>query len=333
MITRSGISKRLWHGGAVALWLIGQACASETPAPPPPSYILPNQGVTNLPPNAQPIGPVMSAGTAGMVATPGPASDYYPEGPAMPDPGFTPIEQGLDPSMFPSASDTLALFQLSDPERNTVQAGNVCERLATLQCAGEAHCCEQPGRDFAACKAETVNTCRNSAYLDQMTADMNTGFDPLLTSQRLLEFEQKASTCDISVSAWGETVEGLRGIMQGTIAVNGSCAPRALSVQGAAAALAYCQDPAQTACMPDAAFITWTCTARAAAGGACLTDLNCQSGLFCPQDNPLMPKRSACEARRTDGQPCNASNACASLACKGGMCVPASVQSTFCLQE
>lgn len=319
---------------AAALWLVSQGCSSEPPARAPSSAV-PDSGFTAAS-GAQPNGPGFPAATAGMLApapaTPGFNTGSMPPAPAMPGPGSQPANpaQSVDPSV--PASDTLALFQVNDPERNNVQAGNICDRLATLQCAGEAHCCEQPGRDFATCKSAVVNTCRNSAYLDQMTSDASTGFDAQLTSQRLLEFEQKASSCDISVSAWGETVEGLRGIMQGTIAVNSSCAPRSLSVQGAAAALAYCQDPAQTACMPDAAFFTWTCTARAAAGGPCLTDLNCQSGLFCPQDDPLMPKRSTCEPRRADGESCTSANACASLACKGGVCVPASVQSTFCLE-
>src|SRR5689334_19202380 len=39
----------------------------------------------------------------------------------------------------------------TDPDRNRVPAGHVCDRLTTLQCAGEQHCCPT-NRSYDTCK-------------------------------------------------------------------------------------------------------------------------------------------------------------------------------------
>lgn len=226
-----------------------------------------------------------------------------------------------------------AAFDLDNPDRNKVTAGDVCDRLSVLQCAGEAYCCDSPGRTYEECYATTVDSCRNDAYLDFMTNDNSTGFDATIAEATLLVYETKALACDPAVASWGETVDGLRGIMQGTKADGTSCAPKALlSLPAAAASLAYCSDPNNVACMPNGTFTSWTCTARADIGGACITDLNCATGNYCIQDNPLEPVRSTCAARKANDEACGFNNECQSLACKAGVCVEATAQAAYCLQ-
>ncbi|HTU62522.1 MAG TPA: hypothetical protein VMF89_28875, partial [Polyangiales bacterium] len=43
-----------------------------------------------------------------------------------------------------------------DPERNKVTAAQLCERLATINCAGEAFCCDAPNRTVEACKQDLI---------------------------------------------------------------------------------------------------------------------------------------------------------------------------------
>ena len=234
------------------------------------------------------------------------------------------------PSQLTTGNDSEALFALSDPARNQVQAGQVCERLATLQCAGQAHCCPQPSTDFEACRVKALQGCREGSHLDTISSDPGTGFDAAAANVRLQAYEEKALACDPSVAAWADSAAGLRGMMQGTVASGASCAPQGLSTSSAAAALAYCQAPDEVSCLPDPTFLTWTCTGRAGPSGSCLTDLNCQSGLFCPQADYLSPVHSQCTLRRDLGQSCISPNECQSAACQGGSCVDATVEAVYC---
>jgi hypothetical protein len=226
---------------------------------------------------------------------------------------------------------TMRVFDAgSDPERNAVIAGQLCDRLSTIQCAGEAFCCDNPGRDFNACKEQMQDGCEDSLMFDALAESEKTGFDPGHARAAYEEIERLASECDPSVARFGGSIEGLRGIFKGTVAAGGSCTTINVTRRDEVAkALASCTEPAANACLPNGVLL-WTCTARAATGGACFTDVNCNDGLYCP--NPDFDVAgSTCRDRKPVGEPCTTPNECATLFCKGGQCVDETVQAAYCL--
>ena len=220
------------------------------------------------------------------------------------------------------------------PDRNAVKAGGLCERLSTIQCAGEELCCDAPGRDFAACKTTMKAGCETSLYLDKISLDPRSGFDAARAKTVFEMIETKAMACDPGTAAFGESADGLRGIFQGTVAPRGSCPPDVGNKAKAAAALASCKDPGANACLPNPPLgITWSCAPRSAAGGPCFTDINCNAGLYCPNPSLVPVPASACAARKADGATCAAPYECGSLFCKGGKCVAADKQAAYCLKQ
>jgi hypothetical protein len=211
-----------------------------------------------------------------------------------------------------------------------VPAGTVCARLSQLQCEAEAVCCKAPGRTVDACKIAMAQKCA-TLYLDQVSKNPVSGYAPHTAGVAMAEFEQRAATCDPTVVAWGASVSGLRGIFPGTESSGADCTPKNLLDQSDAAShLMACKNPADTACLPSLA--TWKCTSRANAGGACFSDVNCQDGLYC--DNPQTALVGAtCKARKATGTSCTAGTQCASLVCKGSVCVAADVQAVYCLTD
>ncbi|HEX4353245.1 MAG TPA: hypothetical protein VHZ95_10030, partial [Polyangiales bacterium] len=140
----------------------------------------------------------------------------------------------------------------NDPSRNAAAPGGLCARLAAIDCAGEAHCCNAPGRTVDACRADVMQTCSSSLYLDQLAMNPVTGFDQTATTSAFTELEQKASVCDVTVAAWGGSTDGLRGILKGTLAANANCKPTGMVTDPvvAGAALASCSGITTTACLP-----------------------------------------------------------------------------------
>jgi Dickkopf-like protein len=220
----------------------------------------------------------------------------------------------------------------TDPGRNRVPAGQVCERLATVQCAAEVACCGNPGHTFDQCKAAQKAGCVNDGHLDEVTLNPVAGYNIDRAEVAFAEFERLASMCDPGVVEWAIGANGLRGIVLGTVDRGGSCKPpvgQSSNPPVAAAHLASCKDAANTACRP-INLTQWTCEARGPAGAPCLSDLNCVDGIYC--DNPeLMPTGAVCKPRKPDGQGCATPNECASLFCQGGRCVPPSVGAAYCL--
>ena len=218
----------------------------------------------------------------------------------------------------------------NDPARNDVMPGGICDRLATIQCAGEAYCCDAPGRDVQACIAATASTCREEAHLDDIAAQQQTGFDSGHLRSAFERLEMLASTCDPTIAYFGQTLEGLRGTFKGSIEAGGDCMPgNALDTVEAGASLASCSDPSANACLPG--LFEWNCEPVGAAGADCFTDVNCGEGLFC--DNPdLSIRGSTCEARKGVGEPCGLPNECVTLLCSdAGACAEGDVQAAYCL--
>lgn len=218
----------------------------------------------------------------------------------------------------------------NEPDRNDVMAEELCDRLSTIQCAGEAYCCDNPGRDFAACKEEMQDGCEDQLMFDAIASAPQAAFSAEHASMAYEEIERLASECDPTVAAFGESIAGLRGMFAGTLAVSSSCLPLNPTFrEEVAKSLASCSDPEHNACLP-MSVINWVCTPRAGVGGHCFTDVNCTPGLFC--DNPdFNLAGSDCAERKEIGTPCGLPNECKSLFCKGGQCVEATAQTAYCL--
>jgi hypothetical protein len=223
----------------------------------------------------------------------------------------------------------------SDPQRNKVQAGQICDRLATIQCAAEAYCCD--GKSYQAlsssgdCKQKMKGVCTDDLFIDAISQYPITGFDAAAAEAAFTELENKSSACDPSVVSWGASVSGLRGIFKGTVAAGRSCSPTQLASTKAdqAAAMASCADAANYGCLPVGALV-WTCSARSQSNGKCFSDINCAEGLSC--DNPNLDIVGAlCKARKAVGSACQAANECQSLVCKKKLCSAAEQQAVYCL--
>ncbi len=216
-------------------------------------------------------------------------------------------------------------------DRNDVVAGNLCDRLTTIQCAGEAFCCSDPGRSFDDCKAVMLKGCNEELMFDAIAGDARSGFDMAHARSVYVEIERRASECDMGIAAYGESLAGLRGMFKGTVPAGGSCTSlNPLNRQDAAQALSSCADIANNACLP--ALALWECEPRQGDGGDCFSDVNCMDGLFC--DNPSFDiGGSTCGARKMEGASCQLPNECASLFCKGGKCVAPSVDAAYCLAQ
>jgi hypothetical protein len=217
----------------------------------------------------------------------------------------------------------------TDPNRNAVMAGTICARLATIQCAGEAYCCDNPGRDVSACETDVRGSCQQDGLVDDIAADPKAAFDAAQALVVFTELERLASQCDPAIAAFGEAHDGLRSIFRGTVAAGGDCRPsNVLSMDMAAAALASCTDHRSQACVPSLS--SWTCTPHSVVGGHCFSDINCQLGLYC--DNPDFSLSGAdCAQRKPVGTSCMADNECQSLFCRGRSCVAADAQAAYCL--
>ena len=221
----------------------------------------------------------------------------------------------------------------SDPNRNKVSAADVCKRLAEIDCAAEAYCCDNPGRTVDVCKADVIKGCSQDWLLDQAAQNPVTGYDVAAAERAYTELEKKASQCDPSVAAWASSPDGLRGLLKGTVAPDASCKPADALPEPAAvaAALLSCKDSASHACLYANPLDAWTCAQRAAAGGACITDNNCQDGVYCAL--PALQVTGTCTDRKAVGESCMTPNECKSLFCKQGKCVAADQQAAYCLMN
>jgi hypothetical protein len=219
----------------------------------------------------------------------------------------------------------------TDPNRNAVMPGDICDRLATIQCAGEAACCTNPGRDQATCKKALMGSCTDQAMADQIAGQPAAAFDPAQAKVVFSEIEKLASTCDPTIVAYADSETGIRTIFKGTTAPGASCRPtNPLDMSMAGGALAACKMGDSYACLPSA--VEWLCSARAAAGGRCFSDANCKTGLYCNNPNLSITANSSCMTRKADGSACMQANECVSLFCVASKCVPADQQTAYCVK-
>jgi len=261
----------------------------------------------------------MPSGSGGMVAAGGGGSAAS----GAPGSGGMGGVAGGSPAKLPFDAGT-------DPNRNAVTAGTICDRLATIQCAGEAACCNNPGRDVATCKASLLMACTSQLMVDAIAQQPAAAFDAAQAQSVFTQLETLSAACDPGVAAFGVAPSGLRSIFRGTIAPGGDCTPpNLLDKASAGGMLAACTMGDGYACLPS--LLKWNCSAHAAAGGRCFSDINCNDGLFC--DNPnLAINGSTCMTRKAVGAACKQGNECQTLFCRGSVCVASDAQAAYCLK-
>jgi hypothetical protein len=216
----------------------------------------------------------------------------------------------------------------------TPMPGNICTRLAQIQCAAEAFCCANPGRDQTTCEQDMLSGyCTSKGMADVIAAQPPAAFDAAQATVVFTHIKELAAACDPAVTAYGESPQGLRSMFKGTKAPSTSCAPQNLNDMAmAGGALASCTMGDTYACLPATTGLIWTCNKKAGARSRCFSDLNCTAGLFC--NNPdLKPAGSTCMQRKAVGSPCTALNECESLLCAGGQCIAADKQGAYCLKQ
>jgi hypothetical protein len=295
-------------------------------------------------------GPLPAAGSGATVAPPPTASGGRSGGAAAigggvgvtagyvaPPPVAGVAGTTIPPTSMPmaggAASNGLPPFDAgSDPNRNHVVAGQLCSRLAVIQCAAEQHCCNNPGRTASQCQTQSVSDCMTEPSIDQLAAVKSTGFDPTITAMVFDELERRSAECDVGLAEWSVGPSGVRTILQGTIGANASCKPTGdiNNKVNQGAALASCTNSETMGCLPMSLLGGWTCAPKSGADGKCLTDDNCMTGLFCC--NPAMTPFGKCAERKDVGASCKSATECTSLICKNGSCVAADQQSAFCLK-
>jgi hypothetical protein len=214
------------------------------------------------------------------------------------------------------------------PNRNAVQPGDICRRLAEIECEAERSCCDDPQRDMPSCLDEAETSCAVDAMVDRIAVRPETGFDPAQAEAVLDELERLASDCDPGIWMFGESRAGLLSIFAGTVESDGNCRPaNVLDRNQAAAALVTCGDVERQACLPS--LTTWRCAPIAAEGGACFSEANCEAGLYCTNTS-LSLEGGQCAARRETGWTCEFDQECQSSFCVAGACVEAEREVVYC---
>lgn len=222
-----------------------------------------------------------------------------------------------------------------EPSRNDVPGDQVCERIATIQCASEASCCAAPGRTFESCKTTMKQGC-TEVFTDEIMVNPIANYDRARAAEVFTEFERLSRLCDSNVATWVASNDGFRAFTRGTVAPDGDCeAPtRLLLPPGpgaeAAAFLFACTNPETHACLPTSS--DWKCQARGTEGSACFIDTNCVDGLFCTNTEEQAIGGGACNARKPEGAPCSFGAECLSFVCKSAACAPLTQQTIYCLQ-
>jgi hypothetical protein len=214
----------------------------------------------------------------------------------------------------------------SDPDRNRVLPGHVCERLTEIQCASEARCCPTTSsRDV--CMRERLARCQSARYLDLLSQSPMIAYDVDRAEAAFTEFEKRASRCDLDILQWMFSDAGFRNVTLGTIAPGGDCTPRTdggFPIEY----LGSCAEPESYSCVNTTPTgDTWKCMPRGMIADPCYTDYNCRDGLSCQYDQ--QPVRM-CGMRRPDGMPCVLFTQCESFFCDAGACKPATLEKVYC---
>ncbi|MEY4579303.1 MAG: hypothetical protein RL701_4006 [Pseudomonadota bacterium] len=156
-----------------------------------------------------------------------------------------------------------------------------------------------------------------------------TGWNPDAAFEAFTDFEDRSKRCDVGIGDWVLSRQGFRRVLEGTHHLGDSCMFTAPTPVEQAAAMASCIHEEGAACLPDSLLNGYVCAARNATDGKCWTEDNCQPGLYC---NKPRVTAGTCAARLQLDAKCDAGSDCASLYCKGGVCVTATIDIAYCLE-
>lgn len=216
---------------------------------------------------------------------------------------------------------------------NRVEANQICQRLAELQCAAEESCCPTPSRKYpslVACISSQRSVCETDGALMQIGSDPDAAYSIDSAEIVFNEFERLAGLCDPGIAAWGVSSSGLINMFRGTKGQNASCQPANATDFGAGFSCLVDNGLTCVPGIPETDFTPpagWTCKPRSGSGGNCFSDINCNDGLRCEVPETL----SNCVARKTAGESCGAPNDCVSLLCEGGLCAEPNIPDAYCL--
>lgn len=317
--------------GVVTVNIAGQVSHPTTAgmaAPPPvggngsPVPIAGREGTTSAgtaPPSGGVAGGVAPPPTAGGISVPPPPGAAGSGGGVVGGTDRPPFNPGTDPA------------------RNQIRPGEICQRVSELQCAAEAHCCSAPKQQAAGCVSQLVKSC-NEAFVDDIAKSERAGFNMAQAEQILNTLEMYSQTCDPQVTPWAASTAGLRAMVQGTIAANGSCMPMGLPGKlNYGIALASCAQATTTACLftgngPPAGPQSATCSPRADVGATCFVDPNCKDGLYCA-NSQMQYSSGKCQALKALGATCTLDTECATYSCRSAVCAAATVDVAYCLSQ
>ncbi|MET0386333.1 MAG: hypothetical protein ABW321_10265 [Polyangiales bacterium] len=212
-----------------------------------------------------------------------------------------------------------------------VMSTGLCARWATIMCEGEALCCADGARAADVCVTELTGACAEEAFLDQVTQNATSGFDPAAAERAFGELEERVARCDPTIERWNWSPAGLRGALQGTLGAGESCKPSdVLSADRSmqASALVACRSVDGLACLPASLLGDWTCETKQPAAGSCLTDENCADDSYCT--NLGQASLGECTPRLPLMAACVDSVVCESGYCDGERCSELDPQTVYC---
>jgi hypothetical protein len=224
----------------------------------------------------------------------------------------------------------------TDPKRNQIRAGQICQRLSELQCAAEAHCCSAPKKTGAACVQQLTTQCTMQGALDDIAKNEPSGFSTAQTEIVLNKLEMYSQTCDPAVTVWALQADGFRSMFQGTVPPNGTCMPKGLpSTANYGTALASCAQPTTNVCLfkgngPVAPPQSANCAPRGDVGATCFVDPNCKDGLYCA-NSQMQYSSGKCQVSKQLGAACTADAECASMSCRSAVCSAQTADTAYCI--
>ncbi|UJR82499.1 hypothetical protein [Sandaracinus amylolyticus] len=212
-----------------------------------------------------------------------------------------------------------SVVNATSDHRDPIPSSEFCSVFAEVACRGLVECCPSAaGVDFEACLGPAAAQCAQD--FGTLAADPRTGYDADAAARVAAEGNALVDTCSLALSDWILQRTGFQSVLAGTVPGGERCdAPTIDDV----APIFSCERDDQS-CVYDGT--AWECSARRAQGERCLLTWDCQDGLYCAG----VFGTGTCEPRQADGSLCVNDEACSSLVCRTGRCVPRTVEDVYC---
>ncbi|MDQ3037247.1 MAG: hypothetical protein M3Y87_32940 [Myxococcota bacterium] len=196
-----------------------------------------------------------------------------------------------------------------------------CRAFAELSCQGYLECCPTAVPvPFDDCVVMAANQCTSD--FGALAVDSRTGYSEEAAARAAGEGRALADVCSLELADWGVRRTGFQSVLQGTLGGGERCDVPNPPRLGDFAPIFSCESP-DLACVAGGS--VWQCATRRGPGDPCLLTWDCQDGLYC---TGLIS--GSCQPRQDVGAPCTSNDACASLACRGGFCVPRTATTVYC---